>query len=668
MCTSAAVTQAAAQPRHLVAASDTARSAGHILAIRVTGLARGYRSRIRVTGPNRFSRAITASTTLHSLRPGKYALTVSPARAPRGGRIFPASTRLTAQVTRTRAARVVVRYVTLVPKTTVAVRASTITTARRLSGGRTRLKYPGSSKLKIGAIVAAAANRTVPHGLLAKVIRHNSDGSVVTKPATLLEAVPEGQIDSVTTLNSARLTQSALRSGLRLAGDGSVTKDVDGPLADCKGSVKAEASGSISIAPSFHLQASWSWLHGVTSAKFTADVTESSVLKASIEAAASCAGSRDLFAHPVTFATFVFDVGTIPIVVQPQLQITLDGKADVHAAVTTSATQNLTIGAGMQWQRGKGVSPITEASNTHQYKAPSVTAKADVKVSVNPEVNLLIDGVGGPEFGLTGGLELSADKANNPWWELDGFLEGNVGILIPLLHFDKRATLVHKKWVLAHAAIRPEPSITVYPDLGFPWGTGACGDYAGDTYVDVSGSHFVPGETVTVYTGWGLQFSGTASSDGSFYLSEPIGEVANADYTAEDVWVDGSHGSYAYASMELNANSYRSVSEDSNGNVTMQWCGNGYDTYSELDLMIDGSEYDYTYTDGGGSGGTTTTFTCPDSGDYSFDIEGTDNGHGEHISGGPLDLTCSPPGAARTRLSSRRHADVSFNTGQSTHR
>ncbi|MBE7189426.1 hypothetical protein, partial [Jatrophihabitans endophyticus] len=529
----------------------------------MSGLAAGARAHAKIVGPRHYTRTVTRTTTLRHLVPGTYHVHVATVSAAHGARDYPARSSLTARVTAHRGARAEVRYATLVPKTTKTVPTRSVSRVTSLGKGRQLVHVAHASALKKGDVLATGVGAHTPHGLLAKVVAVRSGGSVVVAPTTLLDAVPSGQIDTQATLTQGNETPAARRAGLTFpadGGNGPVEKDVDEPLASCSGSVEAKASGSISISPSFHLSASWSLLHGVTAASLTADITESSSLKASISASGSCKGDVDLFKKPVTFATFVVDVGPIPIVLQPQLQITLSGEAKADAAITTSASQSLTVAAGLQYQRAGGVKPVESVTKKLGYQPPTLTSSGSIEVSVNPEINLLIDGVGGPEVGLTGGLDLEANSDDNPWWTLDGYLAGNVGVSIPLLKIDKRVELGRKTWEIAHAkkTQSDDPEIDVSPDFAFPWNADTCGFDTDDEYFEVDGTGFGSGNSVDVSTDWVDYGSTDAASDGTFDVEEPVGEVADADDTYYGVYAGP-----ASSDIELNANSCVHTVDDS---------------------------------------------------------------------------------------------------------
>jgi hypothetical protein len=170
--------------------------AGHSLKITVSGLTKGHHARISVAGPRHSRHRVRGAQTLRHLRPGVYEIRVQPTSAPHAARIYPARSKLTARVLAKRGAVVHVHYTTVVPKTTKAVSPKSITRVQHVGKKRYRLHYAGHTGLKAGDVIATGVGPQTPHGLLMKVVSVSKGGSVTTAPATLLDAVPQGQLDA----------------------------------------------------------------------------------------------------------------------------------------------------------------------------------------------------------------------------------------------------------------------------------------------------------------------------------------------------------------------------------------------------------------------------------------------------------------------------------------
>jgi hypothetical protein len=104
----------------------------------------------------------------------------------------------------------------------------------------------------------------------------------------------------------------------------------------------------------------------------------------------------------------------------------------VSAGITATATQEATLIAGLSYSRGRW-SPISSFSNQFHYAEPSLSARADFKGYVEPDLNLMLYGLAGPYAAVQGYLELEADIFANPWWELYAGLDVDVGVRVKAL-------------------------------------------------------------------------------------------------------------------------------------------------------------------------------------------------------------------------------------------
>ena len=142
---------------------------------------------------------------------------------------------------------------------------------------------------------------------------------------------------------------------------------------------------------------------------------------------------------------------------------------------------------------------------------------------------------------------------------------------------------------------------------------------------------------MSVSTDW-TTYAGnpTVGPDGSFNVTEAVGEVPSTDGGFYGVAASGSSGSSASTFIQLNGDGC--VFENDNaGEVTLQWGGNGFDPDTSLSLSIDGNAISTATTDSLGSGGSSADFTCPSSGSFTWEVSGTDNGQPSFAS---EDMSC----------------------------
>lgn len=485
------------------------RAGGLTLKVRVSGLPEGEVAGVQVTGPGRYRQRVTQTTTLRGLAPGRYRVIAK--RVDLGQAVvYPADRSRTVRVSRGRAGQASVNYATKVPDDTMIVKPRVIDDVRRTAGGQQVVTFDGDvPNLQVGDVLVTGTGRQTPTGLLTKVAAVRRSGAVEVRRTTLLDAVPRGTLDASATLSSDDLATA--RFGVRPLASREISVPVRGKLGRCSGDVTSTVRGSVDVTPDFRFNADWNLLRGgVTSARFVGTVTQSAELKAAVEGAASCSGRRPLLAKPLTFRPITVPVGPLSVVMVPRLQLHLTGSADVAASVSASATQELVASAGLAWSRADGISPIGSVTNSRSFQSPEVSASGDLRASVDPQLDLLLYGAGGPQLRLSGGLRLHADTTARPWWVLDAFVNAGAGLVVPALRLDKHKDgVLRRTWRLTDsgagdppddeepndlAGTQTSPDLNCYVQRSTDthdqfYGPGACG-----TFVAVDGVLYGPNE------------------------------------------------------------------------------------------------------------------------------------------------------------------------------
>jgi hypothetical protein len=444
---SGGLTSASKPDASSVASAHHAKDA--TLRVVVGALPRSLPARIVLAGPHRLRKRVTRSISLR-LPAGGYTLSAGPVRV-LAGAYYATVPRLRERLRAGRVTTVTVHYATMVPKTTSIVPASgTASLAGQPSGPR-MLTLTGSAAhgARAGEILVSGSTAAAPNGYLVKVtkVARRSDGAAVldVENTTLLRALPSGEIDTEQTLEAPadaaslrdagavdlRLGRAQVGSRLaRAAGFSLHPTDLT-----CATSAGVHLTPMVSFAPSIALHAKWGFFK-LDSASFTATVTARLSLDASAEAGAHCETSSPgigLLPHPISLPDIDIQVGPLPVVITPKLQLYLTGSASVSATVSASVEQSAsaTVGASYNGSDGR----ITPISSFSQHFTPSFTAEGDAsaELALSPTVDTLIYGVAGPSFDVGVGVKFDADTAKTPWWMLQGCLQGGVGFVFELL-------------------------------------------------------------------------------------------------------------------------------------------------------------------------------------------------------------------------------------------
>jgi len=348
-------------------------------------------------------------------------------------------------------------------------------------GIRTVTVLVGGTPPHAGQIVAVDVGPEVPDGLLGQVENVATQGgtTVLTlAPATLDQAVPSGSIDIDAEFSAddvtgggasppshpsaARITPLTPRELTIRAASGApspigqrIARNVS-----CQGGGSISVDGDVSVTPSLHFDVRWGGVFhpGIQRASFTGDVTASARLSATARATVGCTLERTpLLRTPLRFRPITVNVGPVPVVLVPELQLWLMARGEIRAEVSASATASYTASAGLVWENGR-LQPVSSISDRSSFQPPTPQATGGVSASFGPTLDLLIYGVAGPTLNLTATLALRASTSDTPWWKFTLTVDAGGGITIPALHFSKtRPDILHWSRVLARASTPPPP-------------------------------------------------------------------------------------------------------------------------------------------------------------------------------------------------------------------
>lgn len=312
----------------------------------------------------------------------------------------------------------------VVSRHTQVLDASTVTAAP-MPGTAGTLTYSGGNDVHLGAIVAIGRGPATPDGFLGQVTsvaRHGGETVAVTKPATLMQAVPTGSFNESLEQKGAAADRAASRA-LAHAAASELT---------CEGSVGAIISPSMSFGTSLDLRGSWKLFGGLQSASLTAGAHATASVTATIEGKGSCSLS------PHTIVRFhgpgaTFFVGPVPVVLTSDLSVDVDASASADAKATTGISGGFSAGIGVGWKKHSGFYPIQTFNPTLRYTPPTLSASAHVEANLTPKINVLLYGVAGPQLALKAGLSFNADTTKDPWWVLSAPVDLSASLEVPAL-------------------------------------------------------------------------------------------------------------------------------------------------------------------------------------------------------------------------------------------
>jgi len=339
----------------------------------------------------------------------------------------------------------------VIPETTQVLDHSTMQNLSFISQDGSVLTFaqptPILQSLLPGDLIVSGSTASALDGLFRKVTKVSEVGGqivVETTGATIEEAIENGQIQVSKTLTPNDVSSVVeLRKGVSLqrhimldqALEGFYFELKDVILYDHDGNLSSEndqirANGSISLNPSFnfYIEVDNFQLRNLT---FTSTMVQKTELEFVAEFPLLEINKKVEIAR-LNFSPITVMIGWLPVIIVPELTVNVGVRGDVSAGITSKVTQEAELTAGLSYNNGNWI-PISTFFNNFGFDPPSLSANADVKAYVGPQLNLLIYGVTGPYAEIIGYLDLEADLFSDPWWELYGGLEADVGIRAEVL-------------------------------------------------------------------------------------------------------------------------------------------------------------------------------------------------------------------------------------------
>lgn len=171
----------------------------------------------------------------------------------------------------------------------------------------------------------------------------------------------------------------------------------------------------------------------------------------------------------IDFGTYPYLLGNVLVIIHPKLEIKAGINGYANAAMTMGVKNRNEFSAGIQFVRGAGWNTFQDTSNQLSFEPPVLTANAGGKAYIKPEFSIATYGVLSGYANAEGYGEIQADINSNPWWQVFGGLDFNVGAraeIFGIQLFDYEKTVLQLRWLLAQAAgnIPEIPMLTAPPD------------------------------------------------------------------------------------------------------------------------------------------------------------------------------------------------------------
>ena len=399
----------------------------------VTGLPIGTASDVLVSGPGQAGRVVTGDTVLDPAAPGDWTVTTRPVRV--GTDTYHGvEDRRVVSVVQGATTSIVVDYGVIVPESTTVAPPSEIASVTDLGDGTLRIELaPGTATVSQAQVAAhhrratdrlvrsgmapdaAAAEstcRAMANGVLCEGNIFVAGTSAKSRDGIFARVANGGLVDSNTllvTTRGATLTE-AVKLGRTPTADLNqqleVTKKVETKDFTCSGTLKVQLEASAEIDPrlDFTLDVAWGRL---TKAQAIATIEQDARLVASLTGTGECqVEPQDLIDKPLPPVTV--HLGPIPVVLSPQLHVTLDAEGRATGTSQVGWTEEASARFGLTYDGSK-----FEAFK--EIKGPTITrlpaqfqGEAAARATLTAGVDVLLYGVAGPRIAADASLTANA--------------------------------------------------------------------------------------------------------------------------------------------------------------------------------------------------------------------------------------------------------------------
>ena len=384
----------------------------------------------------------------------------------------------------------------VVADSTVVIDTTTSSTLTNISADQSTITFTGTDATKesidIGDIVAIGATADTPDGLLRRVtaVTYNGDQTIfTTTQGTLAEAVESAHIvisgeldpDDIENSTSGAVGVSISKANQEtvvgvLAVDASKYKfqttlkdtvlyDADNDLNTTYDQIVA--NGQLLFNMKYHFEIDVDNFQ-IQKLLFTITPNEYSDLNISTNIP-SPGISKTKTLKTITMRPFTVQIGALPIIVRPILDLNIGIDGSIELGVSTGISQSASITGGLEYSSNSW-NIVSSESAAFDYEAPQITANASVVAYVGPTLTLQIYGVVGPNSNAEGYLSFNADVVNDPWWTLYGGIRLGAGIEVAVLGHNIASysvpDIIGYEVLLAQSSPMPPTNISVTPGIG----------------------------------------------------------------------------------------------------------------------------------------------------------------------------------------------------------
>jgi len=284
-------------------------------------------------------------------------------------------------------------------------------------------------ELKAGDILVSGEG----YGYLRKVTNVVQEGNsikVYTSFASLNEAVRDGTFTLQTNLSEQKIQKiTYYRQGVKI--DTSHMKSTEATNIDATideyldAEKKVHVTGNFSMMPALNCELQIK-LFKVEKFSMEYEIGEQIKLETTLELL-NLQYSKEIDLVNITFTPITIFIGPVPVIIVPELEIVAGAELNIESSVSTSIDQQMSYAIGILYENGVW-SPTYEQNKSFTFQPPTLTAKANAKAYIKPQLNLKFYGALAPYLYGEAYGRIDADLLVNPWWTLYGGANVEAGV------------------------------------------------------------------------------------------------------------------------------------------------------------------------------------------------------------------------------------------------
>lgn len=324
-------------------------------------------------------------------------------------------------------------------------------------------------QVDVGDIIVSDVSPVDSDGYFRKVTAITQQGSgivVSTIPATLDESIVDGSVFALKTLQPSQIMSMSALDGVSLVSSTDSApftyylEDVvlfDGDSNPTTKDDQVKANGYIEFQTEFipYLDMKGSQVR-LFSLEYRTSHNDTLEIFSELELAGI---EMEVILASHTFTPFTLNVGLLPLVFVPKLDLVVGVDGSVKVGISTEVSHEFSMRSGIQYRYSSGWSLIGEVTDTYSWTPPHFTYEMTLKGYFGARFNLYLYGIAGPFVKITPFLEVKVEPLEQPWWTLFGGIDVPVGFrahdyLDKILDLDEfEAFAIGRKRIIAQAEI-----------------------------------------------------------------------------------------------------------------------------------------------------------------------------------------------------------------------